>query len=346
MTVATNSSCAAECTVQDTGSSKWTVLDTCQNSSFLPTIGVTLFLGWNGILSCITLYALFLASSRERAFILALCGASLSLPPRWPGPIGRKIGWWMVTQAEKYFGLKTIVEDEQELLQMTKKNRGTIYALEPHDVLPFAAFSLNPIINRIPGGRNICFLVSSANFRIPFLRQIYSWVGSLPADKETFLSRLEAGKSLCICPGGVQEILNMDPRHKPRDLVLYLRKRKGFIKLALQTGSPIVPVFCFHLDESYRICWLPRGKLMEAFSRWAGYFPLLYWGRWNILQGIPRPNKLTVVIGLPIHVPKEGSHVLIESVDKYHGIFLKELEALFERHKEAEGYGGTHLKIV
>ncbi|KAL7445665.1 hypothetical protein ACHAXM_010001 [Skeletonema potamos] len=340
MTAATNSLC-------DTGSSKWTVHDTCQSSSFLPTIGVTLFLGWNGILSCITLYALFLASSIERAFILALCVASLSLPPRWPGPIGRKIGWWMVTQSEKYFGLKTIVEDEQELLQISKGNRGTIYAMEPHDILPFAAFSFSPIINRIPGGRNICFLVSSAIFRIPFLRQIYSWAGSLPVDKETFLSRLEAGKSLAFVPGGVKEVLlKLDPLHKPRDLVLYLRNRKGFIKLALQTGSPIVPVFCFHLDGSYRICWLPRGKLMEAFARWAGCFPLLYWGRWNILQGIPRPNQLTVVIGRPIHVPKERFHVSGENVDKYHGIFLKELEGLFERHKEAEGYGDTHLKIV
>ena len=281
-------------------SSKWTVHDTSQNCSFLPTIGVTLLLGWNCILSFITLYALFVASKRERLFILGLC----VLPPRWPGPMGRQIGWWMITQSEKYFGLKTIVENEQELLKVSVGNRGTIFAMEPHDVIPIAAFSFSPVISRIPGDRNVCFLVSSGVFRLPFLRQMYSWAGSLPVDKETFLSRLNAGKALAFVPGGVHEILMLNKK-KPRDLVLYLRNRKGFIKLALQTGSPIVPVFGFHLDGSYRLCWLPRGKLMETYySRWAGYFPLLYWGRWNILQGIPRPNKLTVVIGRPIHVPK------------------------------------------
>ena len=85
---------------------------------------------------------------------------SVVLPPRWPGPMGRQIGWWMITQSEKYFGLKTIVENEQELLKVSEGNRGTIFAMEPHDVIPIAAFSFSPVISRIPGGRNVCFLVS------------------------------------------------------------------------------------------------------------------------------------------------------------------------------------------
>eukprot|EP00574_Skeletonema_japonicum_P009613 CAMPEP_0201735832 /NCGR_PEP_ID=MMETSP0593-20130828/38114_1 /ASSEMBLY_ACC=CAM_ASM_000672 /TAXON_ID=267983 /ORGANISM="Skeletonema japonicum, Strain CCMP2506" /LENGTH=337 /DNA_ID=CAMNT_0048229455 /DNA_START=1304 /DNA_END=2314 /DNA_ORIENTATION=- len=329
----------------NTASSKWTVHDTCQNCSLLPTLGVTLFLGWNAILFFIMIYSVFVASKRERVFILALCLLSLVLPPRWPGPIGRQIGWWMIAQSEKYFGLKTIVEDEQALLKVSEGNRGAIYAMEPHDVLPFAAFSFNPIINRIPGGRNICFMVSSSVFRVPFLRQVYSWAGSLPVDKETFLSRLSAGKAVAFVPGGVHECFLLDPK-KPRDLVLYLRNRKGFIKLALQTGSPIVPVFSFHVKGSYTYYWQPRGRLLEAWSRWAGYIPLLFFGRWNIPLFIPRANKLTVVIGRPIHIPKEGSHVSRDIVDKYHEMFLKEMEALFERHKKIEGYGDTHVKIV
>ena len=75
--------------------------------------------------------------------------------------------------------------------------------------------------------------------------------------------------------GGVQEIFMLDPMN-PRDLVLYLKKRKGFVKLALQTGSPIVPVFGFHLDGSYGY-WLPKGRVMELYARYIGYFPLVFW---------------------------------------------------------------------
>jgi hypothetical protein len=88
-------------------------------------------------------------------------------------------------------------------------------------------------------------------------------------------------------------MLNPD---EPNELVLYLKKRKGFIKLALTTGSPVVPVFAFNLDGSYRY-WLPRGLLVEKISRVIGFAPLVFMGRWGVPFGIPIPRKSHVVIG-------------------------------------------------
>jgi hypothetical protein len=93
----------------------------------------------------------------------------------------------------------------------------------------------------------------------------------------------------------VQEVLLQDPNN-PRDVVLYLKNRKGFIKLALETGSPIVPVFCFNLDGSFGY-WVPRGRMIEKLSRSLGFAPLVYWGRWFIPFGIPIPRKIHIVIG-------------------------------------------------
>ena len=198
--------------------------------------------------------------------------------------------------------------------------------------------------------------------------QVYSWVKRLPVDKRTFLGRLHRGESFAFTPGGVQEVLATG---KPKEVVLYLQKRKGFIKLALTTGSPVVPVFAFNLDGSYGH-WFPRGRFVEQLSRATGFVPLLFWGRWGVPYGIPNPKKIHVVIGQgkwssvnvhismrcsfrpylsfvsysAIDVPKEGDKVSQESIDKYHAIFLKELEALFERHKEEAGYGRRQLKII
>lgn len=172
--------------------------------------------------------------------------------------------------------------------------------------------------------------------------------------------------------GGVQEVLMLNPE-KPEDVILYLKKRKGFIKLALTTGSPVVPVFGFGLDGSYGY-WFPRGSLTEKISRWMGYVPLVFWGRWFIPYGIPKPQKIHIVIGKgegeivqptlmslcstfnlsyiyypsseAIDVPKEGENVTQESVDKFHNIFLTELEALFERHKHEAGYANRRLRII
>ena len=322
-------------------SSKWKVRETPQNSGFITSFAVTLWLGWNGIVLCLVLYAILLASRLQRTVIFGLMTLSLLLPPDFPGKAGHKFGDWIMLKAEQYFGLKTIIEDEEGLLKYSGK--AIIYAFSPHDMLPFGVFAFNPILNRVPGGSTMHCLMTSAIFNIPFLKHVYTWVKAKPVDKKTFMGRLHKNKSFTFCPGGVQEVILLDPQ-KPDDLVLFLQNRKGFIKLALLTGSPIVPVFGFHLDGTFGY-WFPRGALVEKFSRMIGFLPMIYWGRFFIPFGIPHPKKLTIAIGSPIDVPKIDE-VTNEKVEEYHQLFVDELVKLFERHKHTEGYGNKRLKIA
>ncbi|KAL9187446.1 hypothetical protein ACHAXT_001549 [Thalassiosira profunda] len=327
-------------------SSKWKVHEAPQDSGLVPTIAVTLWLGWNGFVLWIILYAIFFAGLWGRMTVFGLLTLSLILPVNFPGKWGDRFGEWMMLQAEKYFGLKTVIEDEEDLIRHSKENKALIFAFNPHDMLPYAVFAFNPVLRRLPGkiGEDGACLMTSAIFSIPLLRHVYSWVKGLPVDKRTFLGRLHKGESFAFTPGGVQEVLMLDPK-KPDDVVLYLKRRKGFIKLALTTGSPVVPVFGFNLDGSYGY-YFPRGRLVEQMSRQLGMVPLLFWGRWGIPYGIPNPQKIHVVIGQAIDVPKEGENVSQESIDRYHALFMKELELLFERHKEEAGYGRRQLKII
>ncbi|KAL7521598.1 hypothetical protein ACHAWX_006278 [Stephanocyclus meneghinianus] len=282
----------------------------------------------------------------ERMVIIGMCVASLILPAEFPGRMGFLLGNWMMRGAEKYFGLKTVIEDEENLLSYARRNKACIFAFNPHDMLPYAVFAFSPALRRLPGklGEDGCCLMTSAIFNVPFLRHVYSWVKSLPVDKRTFLGRLKRGESFAFVPGGVQEVILLDPK-KPDDVVLFLRNRKGFVKLALSTGSPIVPVFGFNLDGSYGY-WFPRHPLIEKFSRTIGFLPLVFWGRWFVPFGIPKPKRIHVVIGPAIDVPIMGDDLAQEVIDKYHSIFLEELEALYERHKHDAGYGERKLRIV
>lgn len=323
-------------------SSKWKVHETPQDCGVIPTIAVSLWLGWNGIVLCLVLYAIIFATSLGRTLIFGLMALSLLLPPDFPGKAGHNFGDWIMLRAEQYFGLKTIIEDEEGLMKHSS-DKAIIYAFSPHDILPFGVFAFNPILNRVPGGSSMHCLMTSVIFNIPFLKHVYTWVKAKPVDKKTFMGRLHKNKSFTFCPGGVQEVILLDPQ-KPDDLVLFLQNRKGFIKLALSTGSPIVPVFGFNLDGTFGY-WFPRGALIEKLSRMIGFLPMIYWGRFGIPFGIPHPKRLTIVVGSPIDVPKM-EEVTNEKIDEYHQLFVDELINLFERHKHREGYGKKRLKIA
>ena len=90
---------------------------------------------------------------------------------------------------------------------------------------------------------------------------------------------------------GVQEVLLMDPNNEPEKLAVFMKERKGFVKLALENGSALVPTFCFGLDGSYAY-FLPRGNFVNNLSRAVGFIPIFVLGRFYIPFGIPRPNKI------------------------------------------------------
>jgi len=323
----------------------WKVQSTPQDHSFFPTIGVSLWLGWNGGLFYLVIYLVCFASTFCRLFWLGIFLASMTLPNDFPKGYGKMLGGWIALQAEKYFALKTTLEDEQAICKYEVEGKAIIYALEPHDILPYGIFALNKTLRRFPVScKNRYGLMTSAVFNLPIMKQMYTHMGASPVDKKTFRKHLERGESVGLVPGGVQEVIMMNP-DAPEDLVLYLNSRKGFIKLALESGSPIVPMFAFNIDGSFGY-WLPRGKFMEKIARFLGFLPVFFWGRWGIPFGIPRPQKLHLVVGKPIHIPCEGENVQVESVNKYHRIFLNEMESLYERHKVSEGYGNRTLKII
>ena len=141
----------------------------------------------------------------------------------------------------------------------------------------------------------------------------------------------------------MQEVTFLDPC-KPDEVLLFLKKRKGFIKIALETGSPIVPCYAFGLMGSYSF-WVPKGRVIAKLSRIIGFMPMLFFGRFGIPMGIPKPQKLHLVFGKPIKIPKEDMPSQ-ESIDKYHKIFLEEMESLFEKYKKSNGYGHRNLKII
>jgi len=184
-------------------------------------------------------------------------------------------------------------------------------------------------------------LAATILFYIPVVRELLLLLGNVDAGASTAKFNLEKGRSLLIFVGGeAEQLLTRPGAHR-----VYLRKRKGFIRLALKFGTPIVPCYCFGENELY--------NTTDAFiglRQWLCHnFHVglsICWGRWGTL--FPKKVPLSLVLGTPISVPKlQATEITAEVVDAVHGEFVESIGKLFEKHKLACGAGkDTTLEVM
>jgi hypothetical protein len=184
--------------------------------------------------------------------------------------------------------------------------------------------------------------VTSAIFAVPMMKHFIAWTTATNADKMTIQTLIRKGMSPTICPGGVQEVFEMDA--DVDECVLYLKNRKGVVKLALEFGVPIIPSFTFGQRGAFSF-WIPKGGWVKSVSKIIQFAPMVYFGLFGLPFAQPKRCPLTVVIGKPIVVPKMDSFTE-EDVNKYHIQLIDALVKLYEDNKVQCGMGATALRVV
>jgi 1-acyl-sn-glycerol-3-phosphate acyltransferase len=159
---------------------------------------------------------------------------------------------------------------------------------------------------RVGYDRPIYILAHDILFRVPRIAEILTSVGIVPARRETARAVLEAGHKLLVFPGG--DIENLRPFTQRQRVVL--GGRRGFARLALQHGAPIIPVVSAGGHETLVV--LSQGRRLakaigaDRLAR-VHSLPLIFALPWGLLFGpmaalpyLPLPAKITVQIGHPI----------------------------------------------
>jgi Diacylglycerol acyltransferase len=179
-----------------------------------------------------------------------------SWPPLWRG-------WWLWREVASYFNARLHKTVD---LPPTKSY---IFGFHPHGVVAFGgflAFGTHALgFSRLFPGIDVRVLTLTVNFRAPFLREYLLLHGTGSVDRHSCLNMLRHGKSIMIVIGGGKESLYS----KPRSAELVLKRRKGFVKIALQTGASLVPVYSFGETDTFRtLNELPENSVLRRAQRW------------------------------------------------------------------------------
>jgi 1-acyl-sn-glycerol-3-phosphate acyltransferase len=142
----------------------------------------------------------------------------------------------------------------------------------------------------------------------PLLGGYFRKMGVLPAASDSITGALAAGRDVALWPGGERDSLRT---WRQRDQAV-LAGRMGFIKLAIRSGVPIVPIATVGGPDSMPVLATGRrlAKLL-ALDRVARLkmFPIAVQAPWGIspalLPEIPLPTKIRTAFQDPIELDRD-----------------------------------------
>lgn len=244
--------------------------------------------------------------------------------------------WWRYFC--DYFPIKLIKTVELD------PNRNYMFAIFPHGVLSFGAFAsfcTNATgFPKLFPGMTSHLITLGGHFMVPFFRDLGLALGICSSSEESLLYLLDQkkhkGNCVAMIVGGAAEALDAHPK----EYKIILKRRKGFIRVAIKSGAPLVPVFSFGETDLFRPLNNPENSLLRRFQekvrQLTGISPMFPIGRgvFQYTYGVvPMRTPVTTVVGAPMEV-KRNLEPTTEEIDAVHAEFTERLQALFESEKK------------
>lgn len=223
------------------------------------------------------------------------------------------------------------------------KTKQHFVACHPHGAAIFQrTFWRTEQLEGLFGDRPWRMLGASVLFKIPIVREMSLWFGAVDASRPNCDRLLKAGCNLCVFPGGLDEANSSEDAATG---AITIRTRTGFIRLAVQHGACVLPVFCFgELDAVASVRFLPRALSDWLLRTWrmssTGFLGRYY-------SFVPKRVPFNLCLGAPIATQQakaaESEAAFDAEVARVHVAYKAELKRLYGEYQERFGYEGRAL---
>ncbi|HKY64227.1 MAG TPA: lysophospholipid acyltransferase family protein [bacterium] len=165
------------------------------------------------------------------------------------------------------------------------------------------------VTNDHPSGRDVRFLVEDFVYYLPFVGTYMYRIGGVRASQENAERLLNNDLLVAVFPEGVKGI----GKYFSQRYHLQRFGRGGFVKLAIKTGTPIIPVAVIGAEEIHPILYkssLLAKPLGIPYVPFTPTLPAL--GPFGFL---PLPTKWSIYFGKPIDLSGYGKEVLEDELE-------------------------------
>jgi 1-acyl-sn-glycerol-3-phosphate acyltransferase len=220
------------------------------------------------------------------------------------------------------------------------QSKKILFTSFPHGLFPIAIPMMSGICKKIfpELDKPVPIAAVAENmFKIPIVAPLLTWFGCVPAKAEYIREAIQ--KETCILlPDGIAGVFVSNPEEE----ILYISKRKGFIRIAIEEGATLVPMYCFGHTQLFTK--FPHHESWIANLSRRIRFSIVFFVGHSLLPPLPRRVPLLVVVGRPFKVEQcdKPSEELIEHTL---GAYIQEIHALFERNKHRYGWHEKKLNI-
>lgn len=220
------------------------------------------------------------------------------------------------TQERRYAFLLRFLYDEYFRVETSGLEHvpahGRVLLVANHaGTLPFDGLMLRHALQKdTDSPRSLRWLVEDAVFHMPFVGTLVNRLGAVRACQDNAERLLSEERAVAVFPEGIKGIGKLY-----RDRYRLQRfGRGGFVKLALRTRTPVLPVAIVGSEETNPLLFR-----VEAFARRFGVpfipvtptFPLL-----GPIGLLPAPTKWRIVVGPPIDFGATDATVDAKQVDE------------------------------
>ena len=179
-------------------------------------------------------------------------------------------------------------------------------------------------------------LTTGSALMIPLYGAILKWMGSVTATNANLRKALREGSCAVVVDG----IAGMYVNEPDKEMVKF-SGRKGFIRAAVETGTPICCVYQFGNSRFLKL--VP--KWLEPYARKMKCAIGFILGRWYL--PIPHKMMLTCVCGKPISVKKmDKTDPQFETyVDEVQQKVADEIQRIYYKYRCVYGWGDRPLEL-